>query len=470
MALTVYNTLHRQKEVFKPISRDNVRIYHCGPTVYNYAHVGNFRAYIFEDLLKRYLIYKGYKVTQVMNITDVDDKIIQKCYETGEDIREYTEKYTRAFFEDMDLLNIDKPDVFPKATEHISEMVGLVKKLLDKGLAYRVDDGNIFFKINAFKNYGKLQNLDKSQMKPGSRVDSDEYDKESAHDFALWKSYKEEDGRICWETELGKGRPGWHIECSAMSMKYLGESFDIHTGGVDNLFPHHENEIAQSEGATGKPFVKYWMHCEHLLWDNTKMSKSLGNIKYPRRLVEKGYSAASVRYTLLSTHYRQKLNFTLEMLDASEKTLKRIRDFLYELDHVGDGESHAEVNESVTVLMTDFEKAMDDDLNISPALGALFDFIRSINRLRNEGRVSSADKDTILNALKRIDTVLGVIFTGNANSDDADESWILEKIRERSKAKKEKRYADADAIRDELKSKGIELIDRPGGKTDYRTN
>ena len=287
MALTFYNTLKRKKEIFEPVSSGKVSMYNCGPTVYNYAHIGNFRAYIFEDLLKRYLKFKGYDVTQVMNLTDVDDKIIKKCAETGTTIGEYTDTYKKAFFHDLETLNIDKAEIFPAATEHIPEMVALVKKLMERGLAYRASDGNIFFKIRAFPEYGKLQHLDMANLKSGARVDDDEYDKESVNDFALWKAWKPEDGNVFWETELGKGRPGWHIECSAMSMKYLGETFDIHTGGVDNMFPHHENEIAQSEGATGHPFVRYWLHCEHLLWENSKMSKSLGNIIYISGLIER---------------------------------------------------------------------------------------------------------------------------------------------------------------------------------------
>lgn len=468
MTFRVYNSLHRKKEDFKPISEGKVGLYHCGPTVYNYAHVGNFRAYMFEDLLKRFLKFKNYSVLQVMNITDVDDKIIRKCYESGEDLKEYTQQYVQAFFDDLDILNIDKPDVFPAATEHINEMVILIKSLLDKGLAYRAEDGNIFYKINAFADYGKLQNLDRSQMKQGKRVDSDEYDKESAHDFALWKAYKPEDGKVFWETELGKGRPGWHIECSAMSMKYLGETFDIHTGGVDNLFPHHENEIAQSEGATGKRFVNYWMHCEHLLWGKTKMSKSLGNIIYLKGLLEKGYSAESIRYTLLSTHYRQKLNFSLEMLDSSEKTLKRIKDFLYEIEHTVEGAQNTEIEKANKDLLMDFEKALDDDLNISPALAALFEYIRTVNKIRLENDFTAKDKESVLETLKRIDTVLAVIFTDTDEQAGADKAWIESKIEERIKARQEKRWADADAIRDELVENKVELLDRPDGKTEYR--
>ncbi len=467
MALQFYNTMTRTKEVFTPLEPGKAGVYNCGPTVYHYAHIGNFRAYVFEDLLKRYLKFKGFQVKQVMNITDVDDKIIRKCAETGTSVRAYTGKYKEAFFRDLQALNIDKAEVFPAATEHIPEMVKLVKELMKKGLAYRAEDGSIFFKIRAFPGYGKLQRLDMEQMRTGERVDADEYDKESVHDFALWKAWKPEDGEVFWETELGKGRPGWHIECSAMSMKYLGETFDIHTGGVDNLFPHHENEIAQSEGATGHPFVRYWLHCEHLLWGKSKMSKSLGNIIYIDGLVNRGYSPAAIRYTLLSTHYRQKLNFSLEMLEASESTLKRFDDFLFDLEHVEKGDLSENVGKVLDTMTEDFGKAMDDDLNISPAVGAVFEGIRKINRLRRSTPLTEGDKEAVIHALKRVDSVLGVIFYRPEKATTIDEDDIMQKIAERDKARAGKDWETADRIRDELQAEGIELIDRKDG-TEYR--
>ena len=467
MALQFYNTMTRRKEIFKPLEPGKAGIYNCGPTVYNYAHIGNFRAYVFEDLLKRYLRFKGYRVTQVMNLTDVDDKIINRCSRSGESIKDYTEKYKAAFFRDLKTLNIDPADIFPAATDHIPEMVELVKKLLEKGLAYRAEDGNIFFKISAFPEYGKLRRLDPEQMRTGERVDADEYDKESVHDFALWKAWKPGDGDVYWDTAIGRGRPGWHIECSAMSMKYLGETFDIHTGGVDNVFPHHENEIAQSEGATGHPFVRYWLHCEHLLWGKSKMSKSLGNIVYIRGLTEKGYSPASIRYTLLSTHYRQKLNFSPEMLDASESTLKRFDDLLFELEHVEKGAVSDTVRKVLESMMRDFEKAMDDDLNISPAIAAVFEAIRKINRFRRGTPLTEGDKEAILHALARVDSVLGVIFNRPGKAAEIDESHILQKIAERNEARANRDWERADRIRDELDAKGIELVDRRDG-TGYR--
>jgi cysteinyl-tRNA synthetase len=467
MSLKFYNTMSRKKEIFKPVQEGKVGIYNCGPTVYNYPHIGNLRAFIFADLLKRYLKYKGYEVIQVMNLTDVDDKIIKKCAETHTPIKEYTEIYKQAFFNDLKTLNIEGADIYPAATDHIPEMVDLVQALLDKGLAYKADDGNIFFKISAFENYGKLQRLDMSQMRSGGRVDSDEYEKESVNDFALWKAYKDEDGDVSWDTPLGKGRPGWHIECSAMSMKYLGETFDIHTGGVDNLFPHHENEIAQSEGATGKKFVNYWLHCEHLLWDNTKMSKSLGNIMYINGLIEKGYTPAAIRYALLTTHYRQKLNFNLEILDAAESTLKRIDNFLFTLKDAKAGDADPEVKKIIDTMLEKFEDAMDDDLNISGAVGVIFDAIKKMQRIFQITPSTDATAALIDAGLHSADEVLGVIYFRDKVEAKVDEALIVAKIAERNEARANKDWAKADEIRDELDAMGVELLDRKDG-TGYK--
>src|SRR3989338_8353872 len=317
MPLKLYNTLTRKKEVFKPIKDKIVNLYTCGPTIYDYAHIGNFRAYICSDILKRYLKYKGFKVKHIMNITDVDDKTIKGANQQKISLKDYTKKYEKIFFEDIEALNIDKADVFPKATEHIKEMIDLVKKLLKNGIAYKSEDGSIYYDISKFKDYGKLSHTKIKELKEGARVNQDSYEKESANDFALWKAYHEEDGNIFWQTEIGKGRPGWHIECSAMSMKYLGSHFDIHAGGVDLVFPHHENEIAQSEAFTGKKFVNYWFHNEHLLVDGRKMSKSLGNYYTLRDLLTKNYNPKAIRYLLLSTHYRQQLNFLKKNLKTT---------------------------------------------------------------------------------------------------------------------------------------------------------
>jgi cysteinyl-tRNA synthetase len=465
MALHFYNTMSRRKELFKSIEPKHVRIYTCGPTVYNFAHIGNFRAYIFEDQVRRYLKFKGYKVTQVMNLTDVDDKIIRKCYETQTPLDTYTKTYKEAFFQDIATLNIDKAEHYPEATTHIPEMVALIKSLLQNGLAYKTEDGNIFFRISSFEAYGKLQRIDKTNLRKGQRVESDEYSKESLQDFALWKAWKPEDGDVFWETELGKGRPGWHIECSAMSMKYLGESFDIHTGGVDNIFPHHENEIAQSEGATGKKFVNYWLHCDHLLFGDEKMSKSLGNITYIKDLAEKGYSPRAIRFMLLSTHYRQKLLFTEELLQNNVKSLERIDDFLFELEQIHlEGDTSQAIVKASETMLSGFEEAMDDDLNISRALGTLFECIREVYKIRENQALTIGDAKHILPALQKVDQVLGVIFW-RENKERINEADIQKAIERRYQARREKNWKLADEIRDELKKKGIELIDRKEGTT-----
>ncbi|MEA1987029.1 MAG: cysteine--tRNA ligase [Candidatus Marinimicrobia bacterium] len=464
--MKIYNTLTRKKEIFKSIHEDEVRMYSCGPTVYNYAHIGNYRSFIFSDILKRYLKFKGYKVTQVMNITDIDDKIIKKCSSENISLQEYTNKYRDIFFDDLDTLNIQKAEIFPQATEHIQDMVEMVKKLLDNGVAYKTDDGSIFFNISKFSDYGKLQNLDRDQMKKGERVETDEYDKDSVYDFALWKGYKPEDGDIFWDTEIGKGRPGWHIECSAMSTKYLGETFDIHTGGVDLIFPHHENEIAQSEAANGKKFVNYWMHCEYLGLKNTKMSKSLGNIIYINELMEKGYSARAIRFVLISINYRRKLNFSLDQLDSAEKTLKRLDDFIAEINLVkNDGKESKEISKAIQEMLSKFEDSMDDDLNISPAIASIFEFIKFVNKYKTENKITATDKENIISALEKIDNVLGVIFYNSKKEKVVDEKYILQKIEERNEARENKNWKKADEIRDELLKEKIELVDRKDGTT-----
>ncbi len=457
MALRFYNTMSRSIEEFVPIEEGKVRMYTCGPTVYDFAHVGNFRANIFIDLLHRYLVYKGYDLTHVMNLTDIDDKIIKACREKKISLREYTKKYKEAFFEDLDSLGIARATYYPEATEHIEDMVGIIKKLIDNGLAYEVD-GNYYFAIDKYPAYGKLNRIDKSELKSGTRIASDEYEKESISDFALWKAWDEADGDIFWETELGKGRPGWHIECSAMSMKYLGKTFDIHTGGIDNKFPHHENEIAQSEGALGVEFAHYWLHNEHLIVEGKKMSKSLGNFYTIRDLLDKGYPATAIRYVLLATHYRQPLNFTFDGIDAARNALERYNDFYINLREYSGGESNGEGDQVTKKVLSEFETALDDDLNISPALGAVFDFIRDINRLRSEGKMSLEERDKAIAALERIDTVLNFL----KKEEESDEE-IEALIQKRVEAKKNRDFAAADKIRDDLQAKGIILEDTPQG-------
>ncbi len=458
MALRFTNTMTRGKDEFIPLDDNHVRLYTCGPTVYDYAHIGNFRTYMFEDLLRRYLKYKGYRVTHVMNITDIDDKTIKGSLREKISLDDYTRRYKDAFFEDLDSLRIERADVYPEATTHIEEMVTLVKALIDRGIAYEVD-GNYYFSIAKFPEYGKLSHIDLSGLKAGARVASDEYEKESVSDFALWKAWDENDGDVFWENELGKGRPGWHLECSAMSMKYLGESFDIHCGGVDNMFPHHENEIAQAEAATGKPFVKYWLHSEHLIVEGRKMSKSFNNFFTLRQILDKGYSPLAVRYVLMATHYRQQLNFTFDGLDAARNAIERYNDFHANLSDYDGGESSGEADEVVRKTLTRFEENLDDDLNISGALGAVFDFIRDINRLRAENKLSGDERDKALDAVRKIDSVLNLL-----QADEGDlESEVMALIEKRNQARKDKDFATADQVRDQLLAMDIILEDTPSG-------
>ncbi len=473
-----YNTLSGMIEDFHPIRKGEVRLYTCGPTVYDYPHIGNHRANVFEDLLKRFLIFMGYKVIHVMNITDVDDKTIKGANEKGVSLSEYTKKYTQAFFKDIETLNIVKADYYPKATENIQEMAEMVKGLYEKGYAY-AKEGSYYFDISKFKDYGKLSNIDQKMLKVGVRTDSDEYEKESVHDFALWKARKE--GEPFWETVLGPGRPGWHIECSVMSAKFLGESFDIHCGGVDNIFPHHENEIAQSEAYSGKKFVNYWLHCQHLIRDGMKMSKSKGNILTLQELI-RNHSAdpMAVRLLLLSTHYRKMLNFTFEALEQAKSSLDRVNDFVSQLASttIPAGE-----NQDVSALIEDMQKRFIDglssDLNISSSMTALFEMIKAANRMMAQEKIFQNDAENLIRSVAVINKVLGVVsfpdsievvdvstpgkdiqLTFRESELPAD---IQKKIQEREKARKEKNYVLADRIRDELFAQGIVLEDTRDG-------
>jgi cysteinyl-tRNA synthetase len=456
MALKLYNTLTRKKELFKPIKKGEVSIYSCGPTVYGFAHIGNFRANIFADILKRYLKFKKFKVKHVMNITDVDDKTIKCSREQKISLEKYTEKYTKAFFDDLKALNIELADIYPKATDHIEEMVSMIQKLIKKKLAYQGEDGSWYYSVSKFKNYGKLSKLNKEGLKEGARVKQDNYEKAEARDFALWKAYDKDDGDVFWDTPLGKGRPGWHIECSAMNTKYLGDTFDIHTGGIDLVFPHHENEIAQAEGSTGKEYVKFWLHNQHLLVDGKKMSKSLGNFYTLRDLLKKGYNTSAIRYSLLSTHYRQKLNFTFKSLDASQVAVDKLNNFIFVLNGMNCEENVGNINELVKEAKAAFELKMNDDLNISSALGVVFDFMKDINKLH----LSKKDASEIISFMKEINKVLGVIEFKKEEKIPAD---IKKLIDEREKARADKDWSKADKIRDELKSKGILLDDTSDG-------
>jgi cysteinyl-tRNA synthetase len=454
----LYNTLTRSKAEFEPVHAGEVRMYTCGPTVYNYATIGNFRAFMFEDILRRYLIYKGYRVIQVMNLTDVEDKTIRGARQANIALREYVDFYKKAFFEDLDTLNIQRAEYYPAATDHIPEMVALIKRLLERGCAYRAGD-SIYFKVGAFPEYGKLAHLEERQLQAGAsgRVDADEYEKEDVRDFALWKGWTEADGDVYWETELGKGRPGWHIECSAMAMKYLGTPLDIHAGGVDLIFPHHENEIAQSEGATGQPFVRHWLHCQHLLVNNQKMSKSLGNFYTLRDILKRGYKAKALRYSLLSTHYRQAQNFTLEGLTAADAAVQRLQDFMANIQ-MADG-TDTPVEGLIAEARQRFEEGMDDDLNMSLGLAAIFDFVREVNRLSADGKLSRANAQAVKTAMWEFDRVLGLLKEEESGV-DAEAEHLLQ---ERERARKRRDFATADQLRAQITALGYIVEDTPRG-------
>jgi cysteinyl-tRNA synthetase len=460
-AILIFNTLSRRKDSFNPLEQSKVKMYTCGPTVYDYAHIGNFRAFLFEDLLKRWLKYRGFKVVHVMNLTDVDDKTIKGSQQKAEPLCKYTDFYVKAFFEDITALNIEPADMYPKATDHIPEMVTLIKTLLAKGFAYRGEDGSIYYAVSKFPDYGKLSHIKVGELKAGARVSQDEYAKEEAQDFALWKAWTPEDGEVYWETELGKGRPGWHIECSAMSMKYLGETFDIHCGGVDNMFPHHENEIAQSEAATGKPFVHYWMHNEHLQVEGKKMSKRLGNYYTLRDLLAKGYDPVAIRYLLLSTHYRQQFNFTFDGLNSAKSAIDRLRNLVRRLHDTDGAGSDGKAAMQIAHVKECFGAAMDDDLNISVALASLFDFVREINNLLDANAVSKQEASELGGVLMQFDSVLGVI--GKVEVEEALPSDIDALVQKREAARKAKNWKEADEIRAKLKAMGIVIEDTAQG-------
>ncbi len=461
--LTFHNTLTRTTELFKPLKGKKVGLYSCGPTCYNYPHLGNYRAYVFVDLLKRYLLYKGYRVKHVMNITDVDDKTIRGSQKEGVSLKEFTRKYERAFFDDLKSLSILPADKYPKATEYIREMVAIIRALMKKGLAYRGEDGSVYYNIRKFRDYGRLANIDTSKLKAGAsgRITADEYAKEAVQDFALWKAYDKADGDVFWEIELCKGRPGWHIECSAMSIKNLGKTFDIHCGGIDLIFPHHQNEIAQSEGWTGKKFVNYWLHNEWLLVNGQKMSKSLGNFYTLRDVLAKGYPAVAVRYLLLSTHYRQQLNFTFEGVDAAMASVERLNELIRKLlDIKGGNKKSVLIKKEIAAAKAAFEKAMDDDLNISEALAAVFEFVKNINQHIDNGSVDKKSAAETLNFLEKVDSVLGVMDFEAGGKLPNELQQLMEK---REHLRKEKKFSEADKIRAKLQEKGIQLDDTPEG-------
>ena len=457
--LELKNTLTRAQEEFKPLDGNTVRMYACGPTVYDYGHIGNFRTFVAVDVLRRYLKYLGYDVYHVMNITDVDDKIIRNVLESGKTLEEYTEFYTNEFLKDCGALSIEQPEEMPRATGHIPEMIDLMNRLADAKHTYS-SDGSLYYSIGTFPRYGKLSGLKLDGNISGARVDVDEYEKADARDFVLWKEPKEQ-GEPRWPSPFGEGRPGWHLECSAMSMKYLGESFDIHCGGVDLIFPHHENEIAQSEGATAKPFVRFWVHAEFLLVEGEKMSKSKGNFYTIRDLLDKGHSADAIRYLLLSVPYRTQLNFTLEGLRSAASSLERLRNFRLRVNDFGDQPgSRPRVQESVSRAREGFERGMNDDLNTSEALASLFELVRDVNIAIDANEFGADDRASVLEFLTRVDSVFGVL--GKAQQQIlAPEIEAL--IEERNSARRNRDFARADQIREELAAKGIMLEDTPQG-------
>ena len=459
--LRFFNTLTSQLEEFRPMREGEARMYYCGPTVWNYGHIGNFRSVMCTDILRRYLKFKGFEVTHVMNITDVDDRIITQSLEAGLPLDEYTAKYIVAFWEDFEALGCERPEVAPRATHHISEMVSLIEKLEERGHAYRSDD-SVYYRISSFEEYGKLSKINFAGNIAGAseRVDTDKYEKEDARDFALWKGADSPD-EPAWDTEIGRGRPGWHIECSAMSMKYLGETFDIHTGGVDLIFPHHENEIAQSEGATNKQFVKYWIHYEHLKVNGESMSKSKGNYYTFRDLKEQGFDATAVRYYLLSVPYRKQINFTLEGLRAAEKTVEGLRDFHARLKEAkAEPGANERLRDAASRALEGFEAGMDDDLNTSVALAAIHNLTREVNTAIADHALYEENKRELLALIERFNTVLNIFVEEQPLMLDEEVQKLID---ERQEARRRRDFTRADEIRDELTARGITLEDTKDG-------
>ena len=459
MTIRLQDTLSGQTRLLEPLEAGHVRIYSCGPTVYGPVHIGNFRSFLFADLLVRYLRYRGLRVTWVVNVTDVDDKIIRGAAAAEVTIGELADRWLERFLADARALRMTTPDVLPRATEHIDEMVALIEALLQRQHAYRTDDGSIFFRISSWPAYGRLADLDPEQLRVGERVEADEYGKDDVRDFALWKAPKP--GEPSWETSIGSGRPGWHIECSAMSMRHLGESFDIHTGGVDLIFPHHEDEIAQSEAATGKPFVRTWLHCAHLQMAGSKMAKSTGNIARVAEVLEGGVDPRALRYALIAVHYRAALNYTPDSLAAAAAAVDRLDALLAALAaYREDGPDDADLPTALDTAGAAFETALDDDLNVSAALAALFDLVRDLNR-RIDGRtLSTSDAERAVAWLRRTDTVLGVL------PDPADElpHDLRRLIDERAAARAARDWAASDRLRDELAERGIAVEDTRDGQ------
>jgi len=462
--LKLTNTLTRTTDEFAPADRVTVRMYTCGPTVYDFAHIGNFRTYVFEDVLRRHLRSKPWKLIHVMNITDIDDKIIRKSVELGIDIKAFTAPFTAAFFEDSEKLRVQRPDIITPATDYIPEMIQLVESLLKSGHAYREGD-SIYYRISSFPAYGRLSRLDRRELKVGARIDADEYEKEQPNDFVLWKAPKDEK-EPRWTAPFGVGRPGWHLECSAMAMKNLGDTLDIHCGGVDNIFPHHENEIAQSEAVSCKPFARFWIHGEHLLVEGEKMSKSKGNFYTLRNLIEKGYSPLAIRYQLLSVQYRKQLNFTLEGLTSAQASLDRIRECIFRMKSSSLPEgADANLSAALATAKSQFEAGLDDDLNTAQALGSIFVLIREINNAMTEGRLHAANRTEILEWFTVVDDRLAIIPANdkpnrNTQGNDAEIETL---VAQRIAARRNRDFAESDRIRAALNDLGILVEDTREG-------
>ena len=466
MQLRFHNSLTRRLEPFEPLVPGSVGLYTCGPTVYNFAHIGNFRAYAFEDVLHRTLEYAGYRLTHVMNLTDVDDKTIRNSRAAGVPLADYTKTYKDAFFEDLRTLSIAPATVYPAATDHVPEMIALIERLFEKGVAYQAADKCVYFSVAKFAEYGKLAHLDRSGMRSGVRISNDEYAKDAVGDFALWKAWDEADGPVKWDSPWGPGRPGWHIECSAMSMKYLGETFDLHTGGIDNLFPHHENEIAQAEAATGKEFVRTWMHCAHLRVNGEKMSKSAGNFFTLRDLLEKGYTGREIRYVLINAHYRTGLNFAFDALEDARKSLSRIDACVDRLARVAktssSGASASRLPRSeFSAPLAKFTEAVNDDLNIPKAFASLFELVRTCNGME----VAAEAASEALGVFRRMDEVLGIVFFENEKKEVEVPAEVKALLDARAEARKAKNWAESDRLRDEIAALGWAVKDSRDGQS-----
>jgi cysteinyl-tRNA synthetase len=486
MTLRLFNTLTGQMDPLTPSDGATLRMYACGPTVYDYGHIGNFRTFLQVDVLRRFLELTGIRVRHVMNVTDVDDKIIRNAAAAGVPIGEYTQRFEQAFFEDLDALRVERPEIIARATEHIPRMVELVQRLAAAGAAYQTEDGSWYFRLAAFPDYGKLSKKDLSGMEDGARVDLDEYEKDSARDFALWKAAKP--GETSWDTAIGRGRPGWHIECSAMAMEYLGESFDLHCGGEDLMFPHHENEIAQSESVTHKPFARHWMHVRFLLVDGRKMSKSEGNFYTVRGLLLKGYKASAIRLALISVPYRHQYNFTFEGLTEATNAIERLRTFRQRLIAASlEEDENPELQAASQKAQADYMAALNNDLNIAEARAPIFDLVRTANTAIDQGQLKASDREAILAVLASFDAVFCVIEDHDAEPTRHALEWAAETgrmsevaselvasqaltdeaiealVAERSLAKKQRNFARADQIRNELAEKGVVIEDSKDG-------